>query len=97
MSDEPTEKNYAFTVALTVYSALKQSSKGKSTVKKQEKSVKTKELLFQLNEDNYVEFLESILEKHGRTQYKVSNKHRFSFKFTKTKRYACVQLLFTIA
>ncbi|KAG6370349.1 hypothetical protein JVT61DRAFT_12157 [Boletus reticuloceps] len=85
MSDESTEKQYAFTVALTVYSMLKQSSKGKSTAKKQEKSVKTKELLFPLNEDNYIEFLESILEKHGQTQFKVSKKHRFSFKFTMAK------------
>ena len=99
MSDKPTEKNYAFTIALTVYSALKQSSKSKSAVKKQEKSVKMKELLFQLNEDNYIEFLENILEKHSQTQYKSLNKYWFLFKFTmvKMKRYTCVQQLCTIA
>ncbi|KIK73909.1 hypothetical protein PAXRUDRAFT_150104 [Paxillus rubicundulus Ve08.2h10] len=61
----------------------------KSTTKQQEKSLKTKELLFPLNKDNYIEFLENILKKHGQTQYKVSSKQQFSFKFTlpKTKRY----------
>ncbi|KAF8545605.1 hypothetical protein OG21DRAFT_1492165 [Imleria badia] len=92
MSDQPTMSNeprdYAFTVALTVYSALKQSSssKGKTTAaKQQEKSVKTKELVFPLGEENYVDFLESILEKHGQTQYKVSHKQSFPFKFTMPK------------
>ena len=65
MSDGPAEKNYAFMVILTVYSALKQPSKGKSTVKKQKKSMKMKELLFQLNEVNYIEFLESICYSMG--------------------------------
>ena len=86
MSNKPNKpRQYAFTVALTVYAALKQSAKGKSTAKRQEKSVKTKELLFPLNEDNYVKFLESVLEKHGQTQYKVSKKQWFSFKFTMAK------------
>ncbi|KAF8132039.1 hypothetical protein EV363DRAFT_1480092 [Boletus edulis] len=92
MSDQPTMSNeprdYAFTVALTVYSALKQSSssKGKTTAaKRQEKSIKTKELVFPLGEENYVDFLESILEKHGQTQYKVSHKQSFPFKFTMPK------------
>ena len=65
MSDRPAEKNYAFMVILTVYSALKQPSKGKSTIKKQKKSMKMKELLFQLNEVNYIEFLESICYSMG--------------------------------
>ena len=95
-SDQPAERQYAFTVALTVYSALKQSSKSKSTTtKRQEKSIKTKELFFPLNKDNYIEFLGSILEKHGQTQYRVSSKQRFLFKFTmpKTKRYNFLFLL----
>ncbi|KIK73595.1 hypothetical protein PAXRUDRAFT_178013 [Paxillus rubicundulus Ve08.2h10] len=84
MSDQPAKRQYAFTVALTVYSTLKQS-KGKSTTKWQEKPVKTKEMLFPLNENNYVEFLESVLEKHSQTKYRVSCKQRFSFKFTMPK------------
>lgn len=44
--------------------------RAKSTVKKQDKYMKMKELLFQLNKDNCIEFLESILEKHSHTQYK---------------------------
>ena len=95
-SDQPAERQYAFTVALTVYSALKQSSKSKSTTTKwQEKSIKTKELFFLLNKDNYIKFLGRILEKHGQTQYRVSSKQWFSFKFTMpmTKRYNFLFLL----
>ena len=93
MLDQPNahpERDYAFTVALTVYSGLKQSSKGKgTTTKQQEKSVKTKELHFSLNNNNYIEFLESILEKHSQTQYKVSHKQQFLFKYAmpKIKKY----------
>ena len=55
-------------IALTVYSLLKQPSKGGKTVSKQlEKYVKTKQQLFSLDEADYIEFLESILEKHGKT------------------------------
>ncbi|KIK75835.1 hypothetical protein PAXRUDRAFT_171535, partial [Paxillus rubicundulus Ve08.2h10] len=43
-------------------------------------SVKTKELFFLLNEDNYVEFLvESIIEEHSQTQYRVSRNLGYNF------------------
>ena len=93
MAEQPgahsAERQYAFAVALTIYSALKQTPKGRTTAKRQEKSVKTKELHFPLDENNYIEFLESILEKHGKTQYKVSSMQWFSFKYIvpKIKRY----------
>ena len=44
------------------------SAKGKIT-SKEEKSTKTKELLFASNDSNYVEFLEAILLKHGLERY----------------------------
>ena len=98
MLDQPNahpERDYAFTVALTVYFGLKQSSKGKGTTTKwQEKSVKTEELHFSLNDDNYIEFLESILEKHSQTQYKVSHKQQFSFRYTMPRKRSMITLIF---
>lgn len=87
---QSTERQYAFAVALAVYSTFKQLSKARATtVKWQEKSIKTKELLFPLNKTNYIDFLESMLEKHGKAQYKVSSKQWYSFKYIilKTKRF----------
>ena len=77
-------------MALTVYLTIKQSSKAEvTTAKQQEKSIKTKKLLFPLDETNYIHFLESMLEKHGKAQYKVSSKQWYSFKYIilKTKRF----------
>ena len=90
MSEQPetssANRQYAFAITLTVYSPLKQPSKGGKTVSKQlEKSVKMKQLLFSLDEANYIEFLESVLKKHGKTQYKVSSKQWFSFKYITPK------------
>ena len=93
-STQPLEiQHYPFAVALTVYSKLKQlTSKGRASTKREEKSVKTKELLFALKENNYLEFLEGILEKHEKRQYKVSSKQCFSFKFIapKAKRFDAI-------
>ncbi|KIK14544.1 hypothetical protein PISMIDRAFT_116870 [Pisolithus microcarpus 441] len=79
------EKQHAFTVALTVYSSLKKNTKGKAPAPKEVKSVKMKELFFPLREDNYLTFLQRILEKHGQDQYKVSVHKRYSFKFVLPK------------
>ncbi|KAI6044130.1 hypothetical protein EDC04DRAFT_2599716 [Pisolithus marmoratus] len=65
------ERWHAFTVALTVYSRLKKTMKGKASALKEVKSIKMKELLFSLRDDNYLMFLQSVLEKHGQDQYKV--------------------------
>lgn len=51
---------------------------------------------FFLNEDNYLEFLESILDKHGQTQYKFSPKQWFSFKFTMPKLKKYIIALFSV-
>ncbi|KAN0097883.1 hypothetical protein V8E55_002329 [Tylopilus felleus] len=79
----PQERQHAFAVTLTVYSTPKQSKGGKTT--KQEKSLKTKELFFTLKESNYIKFLLGILEKHGKTQYEITNKQCFPFKFVMPK------------
>ncbi|KAI6036169.1 hypothetical protein BKA83DRAFT_4622895 [Pisolithus microcarpus] len=79
------EKQHAFTVALTIYSSLKKNTKGKAPTPKEVKSVKMKELFFPLREDNYLTFLQRILEKHGQDQYKVSVHKRYSFKFVLPK------------
>ncbi|KAH0826292.1 hypothetical protein J3R83DRAFT_5769, partial [Lanmaoa asiatica] len=78
----PSEKPHSFAVVLTVYSASKRKSK---TSVKEEKSTKTKELAFPIDESNYVNFLQSILEKHGQGHFKVSQKKSFPFKFVPPK------------
>ena len=75
----PPERQYTFTVALIIYSALKKQSNSKAVAKCSEKSIKTKEFLFAPKENNYVDFLQSI---HGKTEYMVSSKWHFPFKFT---------------
>ncbi|KAI6046204.1 hypothetical protein EDC04DRAFT_2598390 [Pisolithus marmoratus] len=47
---------------------------------KEEKSMKMKELLFAPDNSNYLDFLCSILLKHGLTNYQVSNKKHFPLK-----------------
>ena len=36
-----------------------------------------KELVFHIDENNYIDFLQSILEKHGQGHFKVSEKKHF--------------------
>ncbi|KAF8546341.1 hypothetical protein OG21DRAFT_1491311, partial [Imleria badia] len=73
---EPTqddEKVHTFNVSLTVYTLLKKAASRdtrKVATVKEEKLVKVKELPFAINEDNYIDFLTSLLEKHGQEQYK---------------------------
>ncbi|KAF8548493.1 hypothetical protein OG21DRAFT_1526458 [Imleria badia] len=88
---EPTqdeEKVHTFNVSLTVYTLLKKAAyRGtrKVATVKEEKLVKVKELPFAINEDNYIDFLTSLLEKHGQEQYKVSEKCCFPFKYVLPK------------
>jgi len=59
MSPSPpqdSEDEHAFSVSLTVYSKIKKVTKGKTT-SKEEKSIKTKELVFPINESNHLDFL----------------------------------------
>ncbi|KIK75804.1 hypothetical protein PAXRUDRAFT_171675, partial [Paxillus rubicundulus Ve08.2h10] len=57
---------------------------GKSA-SKQEKSVKTKELLFLIKPSNYVKFLKSMLQKHGQEVYEVTEKKHYPFRYTLLK------------
>ncbi|KAI5994969.1 hypothetical protein EDC04DRAFT_2910321 [Pisolithus marmoratus] len=74
------EKQYAFKVTLTVYSSLKLKMKGKTSVLKEVKSIKTKELSFPLKVDNYLDFLQGVLDKHGQDHYKILERKQYSFK-----------------
>jgi hypothetical protein len=74
-----------YSIALMVYSVLKKKGKSKLSVTKEEKSVKTKELVFAVNNSSYIDFLQSILDKHGQAQYKASTKKWFPFKFVLPK------------
>jgi hypothetical protein len=79
-------------ISLTVYSLLKKktSIKSKTPTLKEEKLVKVKELHFSTNDANYLDFLQSILDKHRQEQYKVLEKRHFLFKYVllKAKRSA---------
>jgi len=74
----------SFSVSLTVYSKVKKTTRGKMT-SKEEKSTKMKELLFVLDDSNYLEFLHSILLKHGLENYQVSDKKHFPLKYIPPK------------
>jgi hypothetical protein len=48
---------------------------------KEKKIAKVKKLDFPLASDNYVDFLETLLEKHSQDKYKVMERHSYSFKY----------------
>ncbi|KAH0828620.1 hypothetical protein J3R83DRAFT_2964, partial [Lanmaoa asiatica] len=79
------QKAHTFKVSLTVYSLLKKKTSWKVSTLKEEKSMKVKELLFTVDDDNYIEFLTSLLEKYGWEQYKVSQQHCFPFEYIPPK------------
>lgn len=58
--------------------------KGKAT-SKEEKSTKTKELLFALSTSNYIEFLQAVLSKHGLNNYEVTEKKHYPLKYVPPK------------
>ncbi|KAI6033484.1 hypothetical protein BKA83DRAFT_4120971 [Pisolithus microcarpus] len=89
MSKSPTPEDdneilQSFSVSLTVYTKVKKTTQGKAT-SKEEKSTKTKELLFAINDSNYLEFLRSILHKHGLKNYEVTEKKHFPLKYIPPK------------
>ncbi|KAH0834301.1 hypothetical protein J3R83DRAFT_11676, partial [Lanmaoa asiatica] len=82
------EKLHTFNVSLTVYSLLKKkATRGahKASTLKEEKTMKVKELHFRIDDDNYINFLTSLLEKHGQEQYKVLQDCCFPFKYVPLK------------
>ncbi|KAG6379015.1 hypothetical protein JVT61DRAFT_11437 [Boletus reticuloceps] len=78
-SDSKSATAYIFAVSLTIY------AKGKSAAPKEGKTVKVKELQFSIDDTNYLNFLQSILDKHGQDQYQVSAKKQFTFKYMPPK------------
>lgn len=70
------EKAYTFTVSLTVYSLRKKkaSTKGKASTSKEKKSVKVKKLHFSTNDNNYLNFLQSILTSTDRSNTRYQRK-----------------------
>jgi len=69
----------SFSVSLMVYSKVKKTTH-EEMMSKEEKSTKMKELLFALDDSNYL-FLHSILLKHGLENYQVSDKKHFPLKY----------------
>ncbi|KAI6018704.1 hypothetical protein BKA83DRAFT_4496185 [Pisolithus microcarpus] len=78
----------SFSISLTVYTKVKKTIQGK-TMSKEEKSAKMKELLFTINGLNYLEFLHSILFKHGLKDYEVTEKKKFPLKLEKMYKNNC--------
>lgn len=83
-SPPPGDDLQSFSISLTVYSKVKKTTRGKTT-SKEEKSTKMKELLFALDDSNYLEFLRSILLKHGQKNYQVSDRKHFPLKYIPPK------------
>jgi len=87
MSDEEDLASHSFEtrliIQLTVYTSNRATSgSGKKKKKTESKAKKTKEVIFTLSTDNYLEFLRCLLIKHGlNTTYKVTEQKRFSFRY----------------
>ncbi|KIO01842.1 hypothetical protein M404DRAFT_89195, partial [Pisolithus tinctorius Marx 270] len=75
------EKLHSFTILLSVHGP-KKKEKGKTAPKA---TMKTKELTFAVNNTNYLNFLQHVLDKHGQGQYRVSSSKHFPFKFVPPK------------
>ncbi|KIM50301.1 hypothetical protein SCLCIDRAFT_18538 [Scleroderma citrinum Foug A] len=81
---QETNDEHAFSISLTVYSKIKKMSKGKIT-SKEDKSTKTKELIFAINSSNYLDFLQNVLLKHGQKSYEVTEKKHYPFRYIPLK------------
>jgi hypothetical protein len=82
-SESPTpssETDQAFSLSLTIYSQVK---KGTTCKTREEKTTKTKELVFGVNEltENYFSFLRNVLLKHGLRDSNISERNNYSFKY----------------
>ncbi|KIM64578.1 hypothetical protein SCLCIDRAFT_114694 [Scleroderma citrinum Foug A] len=58
------------------------TGKGAKAKIKETKVSKIKELAFTVMEKNYLDFLMEMLSKHGKMDYHVSEKKRYTFKYT---------------
>ncbi|KIJ10754.1 hypothetical protein PAXINDRAFT_16300 [Paxillus involutus ATCC 200175] len=81
-SSKSTPSDVVFTIALTVYSTIWKTTKNK-TMAKEEKAVKTKELVFAvdgLDSTNYLNFLHAALCKHNQDVFKIMQAKCYPFK-----------------
>ncbi|KAG2361169.1 hypothetical protein BDR07DRAFT_1610358 [Suillus spraguei] len=69
-----------FIVHLDTYTKTTTETNGKAK-SKEVKSTKVKELVFQISEPNYLEFLTIILAKHDKSQYRVTERKKYGFKY----------------
>ncbi|KAI9573363.1 hypothetical protein HD554DRAFT_2035200 [Boletus coccyginus] len=77
---------YTFAISLTIYSLIKKkTAKGKVATPKEAKAIKVKKLQFLVNNTNYLDFPQSILDKHGQDQYRLLAKKQFTFKYISPK------------
>lgn len=93
---QSTGNNYqpVFIVTLDTYVVSKTTGKAGKVKVKETKVSKMKELSFAVTNDNYLEFLTEMLSKHGKTDYRVSDKRRYTFKHSipPAKTYVNLQL-----
>ncbi|KAG2139855.1 uncharacterized protein EDB93DRAFT_1330226 [Suillus bovinus] len=69
-----------FVVNLDTYAKNSTENNGKTKVK-EVKSTKVKEVVFHVSAPNYLEFLTTMLAKHDKSLYKVTEKKRYTFKY----------------
>ena len=86
--EDDSEAEQVFSISLTDYSKVKKTLWGKAT-SKEEKSTKTKKLVFVIKPSNYINFLQGMLQKLGQEDYEVTARKHYPFKYLlpKTKWY----------
>ncbi|KIK26860.1 hypothetical protein PISMIDRAFT_8642 [Pisolithus microcarpus 441] len=75
----------SFSVSLMVYSKVKKVLLKGKAMSMEEKSMKTEEILFALDDSKYTKFLQAILHKHGLDDYIVTEKKHFLLKYIPPK------------
>ncbi|KAF9225778.1 hypothetical protein BS17DRAFT_777671 [Gyrodon lividus] len=82
-ADAETSLSVLLIIHLDTYTAASFSN-GTTTSKsktKETKSTKVKEITLMLSASNYLDFLTTMLAKHGKDKYKVTEKKTYSFKY----------------
>ncbi|KAG2144416.1 uncharacterized protein EDB93DRAFT_1251655 [Suillus bovinus] len=69
-----------FIIYLDTYTKTTTANNGKAKTK-EVKSTKVKELVFQVSEPNYIEFLTTILMKHNKSHYRITERKKYTFKY----------------
>ncbi|KIK35732.1 hypothetical protein CY34DRAFT_16840 [Suillus luteus UH-Slu-Lm8-n1] len=69
-----------FIIYLDTYTKTTTENNGKAKTK-EVKSTKVKELVFQVSESNHIEFLTTILMKHDKSHYRITERKKYTFKY----------------